>query len=136
MEEVNQEKQFIGRIYKLVSENTEKMYIGSTTQTIKRRYQKHIVNYNLWKENKYHYITAFDIIKCEKARIELIIEKEYGSVLEIHNDERFYIEQNINRVVNIMVPTRTKEEYRKEKDRKSTRLNSSHTDISRMPSSA
>ena len=79
-----------------------------------------------------------DIIEEEMRRIDNIV-KEFLAFARPDSSEK--TEVNINDVLNeVITITRPKIDRSEillyEKDRKSTRLNSSHTDISRMPSSA
>ena len=50
------------------------------------------------------------------------------------NGERFFTDKEVS--ARLKVSRRTLQDYRNEGDRKSTRLNSSHSTSSRMPSSA
>jgi len=45
------------RIYKIVSDQIDKIYIGSTVEPLSKRMTKHRSDYRRWKNGKYHYIT-------------------------------------------------------------------------------
>ena len=45
----------IGRIYKITSIKTDKIYIGSTTKSLTERLLKHEYNYKAFQNGKYRY---------------------------------------------------------------------------------
>ena len=57
-----------GKIYKLVSEQTEKIYIGSTIYKLPRRLSHHLSGY----KHDHNYTTAFEILQYDDVRIELL----------------------------------------------------------------
>ena len=57
-----------GKIYKIVSDNTNDIYIGSTTNTLKQRLQEHESKYRKKKLG----LKACDILKFGSYRMELI----------------------------------------------------------------
>ena len=101
-----------GTIYKLASPLTDKIYIGHTTKDISTRLEKHHINYKSYKNGRYHWISAFDIIEidpnCDIVIIETLNCKHLGRLKE---RERFHIEQNLDKCVNINIPGRLKCEY-------------------------
>lgn len=64
-----------GKIYKLISNNTEKIYIGATTQLLCKTLSKHKSDYNKWCDNQLNYITSYDIF--EHGDVEIVLLKEY-----------------------------------------------------------
>ena len=68
----------------------------------------------------------------------IVIDPKNITVLERDNHRALFIKRHAGSGVNYVRQEILPGNYKKElaKDRKSTRLNSSHTDISRMPSSA
>ena len=60
-----------GKIYKLVSNQTSDIYIGSTKNTLARRFKKHQSDYNT-DITKRQYRKAFELLKYDDVRIELI----------------------------------------------------------------
>jgi hypothetical protein len=108
MEEVKQ----LGRVYKITSPNTDKIYIGSTTNSLKIRLRHHMSDYKKYSNgNGTNYITSFEILKCDNIQIELI-EEFLGTRKELHKRERHFIESNKSIVINKAIPTRTDAEYR------------------------
>jgi hypothetical protein len=63
-----------GRIYKLVSSASDKVYVGSTTEDLSVRFAKHKTAYNRYKNGLFHYISAFDVCCYPDVEIELIEE--------------------------------------------------------------
>ena len=108
-----------GRIYKITSAQTDNIYIGSTTKTLKQRLSTHKCDYKRYLKNKTHYKSGYDIVKFDDAIIELIEEKEFKDKKEMLFRERHYIE--IYECVNRIIPIRTNEEhnnYHKEYNKK------------------
>tara|TARA_R110000868_G_scaffold71798_4_gene209887 strand:- start:3780 stop:4367 length:588 start_codon:yes stop_codon:yes gene_type:complete len=105
------------KIYKIVDNAYTKMYIGSTTQTLSRRFSNHKSNYKLWREDKYHYITSYDLFEefgIENCKIELIENFECNSNDELHKKEGEYIQNNV--CVNKLVAGRKqKDRYKNDK---------------------
>ena len=111
------------KIYKISSDNSENIYIGSTFQLLCKRLSEHKSSYKRYLENKCNYISSFAIIKdsfydlqnperkLSKVQIELIEEYNCNNKKELHLRERYYIELYKSICVNKIVPTRTQKEY-------------------------
>ena len=52
-----------GTIYKIVSKNTDKIYIGSTTYNIEKRLEGHKISYYKYKKYGIGYCASYEIIK-------------------------------------------------------------------------
>jgi hypothetical protein len=106
-----------GKIYKLYSPQTDKIYIGSTCRLLCQRMGSHRSKYKEYINNAFHYITCFDILKFDDCKISLI-ENVIGTCKkDLHKRERFHIESNKDICVNKMTPSRThKERYELNKD--------------------
>jgi hypothetical protein len=90
----------IYKIYKISSPQTDKVYIGSTKQTLNRRFSHHKYNLNC---------SSKSIIAFGDAEIELVEEiDEQNRLIR----ERHYIESYGEQCVNEIIPIRTKEETR------------------------
>lgn len=84
-----------GFVYKIVSNSTDSVYIGSTCLSIKVRFSKHKNCYKRYMEGKQRYtISSFDIIKHGDARIEILAEIYDGE--DIKAVEQYYIENTPN----------------------------------------
>jgi hypothetical protein len=100
----------IGYVYVIRSHQTEDVYYGSTETTLAIRMDKHKGHYKCWLNEKFHYITSFEILKYEDAYIELIEEVHYENELELIAREGHHIRNNI--CVNKQIPNRTVKEWR------------------------
>ena len=88
----------IGRIYKLTSPQSELVYVGSTTASIKKRLSHHKTNYKRYTNGKHGYISSHEILKHGDANIELIEQKEYKDKKEMLERERFFMDSIENTV--------------------------------------
>jgi hypothetical protein len=99
----------LGKIYKIVCNNTGLIYIGSTCEpTLAKRLAKHKVSYNAWLNGKYGYTTSYEIIKNCNCSIILIENYPCNNKDELRSRERYYIENN--KCVNLDIPVRSAEE--------------------------
>lgn len=96
-----------GKIYKLTSGKTNLIYIGSTTQTLKKRFIEHISNS---KKNKG--VTSGDIIKMGDCKIELIELFPCKFRNELHEREGEI--QRENACVNLCIAGRTWKKWTKD----------------------
>ena len=88
----------IGTIHKLTSPQTESVYVGSTTESIKSRMSKHKTNYKRYTNGKHGYISSHEILKHGDANIELLEQKEYKDKKEMFERERFFMNSIENTV--------------------------------------
>lgn len=102
-----------GKIYKLVSPHTDKIYIGSTCRSIETRLKEHKSNYNKWisRNRNKGYISSFELLKYDDVNIVLLETYSCNNKYELYDKERYHIEQNLNNVVNKIRPNRTNQEY-------------------------
>jgi len=98
-----------GKIYKLVSDSTDKIYVGSTCNPLYKRINQHRQDY---KRNRT--ISSKEIIKFEDCKIILIEDFACERKEQLTARERYWIEQNKNICVNMKIPTRTDNEYYKQ----------------------
>jgi hypothetical protein len=106
------------KIYKLVSIDSDDIYIGSTIQPLSTRLSRHESDYKLYLNGKHRYITSFKILETNNYDIVLIEEFPCKSKQDLHERERYHIENN--NCVNKNIPSRTaKEYYQQNKDKKS-----------------
>lgn len=97
-----------GNIYKLYSSNSDKIYIGSTTQEIKERKKQHIYNY---KNNKKNIMSSEILDKGGNIEIELLECVIFTDKNELLKKEGEYIKRNIDICVNKRVEGRQPSEY-------------------------
>jgi hypothetical protein len=98
-----------GKIYKLVSNLTDKVYIGSTCSPLCKRHKEHKGHYKRYLKGKGNKVTSFDIIKHGDSDIVLLEEFPCDNIYQLHDRERYYVE-TID-CVNKCIPNRTKKEY-------------------------
>ena len=99
-----------GKIYKIINRETDDVYYGSTIQTIKNRFTDHKKNYKVYLNDKYDYVTSFEIVKYSSCKIVLVENFPCKSRYELEVRERYYIEKY--KCVNKIVPTRTRKEWK------------------------
>ena len=102
--------QILGRIYKLTSGQTDKVYIGSTTRTINRRFTEHRRNFKLWMDGHTNYVTSVELCKFDDCKVELIYQGLFDSKKDLLRLEGEYIGNN-NDCVNKAIAGRTLQEY-------------------------
>ena len=98
------------KIYKLISDHTDKIYIGSTVQPLHKRIHGHKRDYQLFKNNQIHYVSSYELIDLGEIDIILIENIKCESKEELHAKERYHIELNKELCVNKNIPKRSKEE--------------------------
>lgn len=86
-----------GKIYKIVSTQTAKVYIGSTVQKyLCNRMQKHKFDY----KTKQKYITSYEIVQFNDAKIVLLEEYPCATKTELRKREQHWIDSTPNCVNN------------------------------------
>jgi hypothetical protein len=105
-----EEKLKVGKIYKIIDNTNGNIYIGSTTQTLNQRLNEHKCDYNRYLNNKIRkHCTSSEIIKNNNYKFEIIKYVVFEDRKELHQRERYYLENNI--CVNKFIPSRTKQQY-------------------------
>jgi hypothetical protein len=61
-----------GKIYKIVDNTSDMIYVGSTYKTLQQRLKTHEINFKAFKANKQKFVTSFKIIENNNYKIELI----------------------------------------------------------------
>ncbi len=103
-------EQVNGQIYRIYSESTDLVYIGSTTKTLSDRFSQHKCDYSTWQKGSYPYVTSFAIFKIGNAKIELIENFTCNDVKELRKREGEIIKTTPN-CVNKQIAGRTSKEY-------------------------
>ena len=96
-----------GNIHKIICFDTNKIYIGSTTQNLENRLSQHKWFYNQYLHGGNQYYSSFEILKNNNYEIRLI---ERCPIDELKMKEKFYIKYLID-VINNNIPCRTTKEY-------------------------
>ena len=105
-------KQIKGKVYKLTSPHTDKVYIGSTIQVLSYRLKMHQSKYKAFINGSGHYRSATEILKYSDVTIELIFEGEFASIDELRKLEGNYI-QDLDNCVNKAIPGKLGKERNK-----------------------
>jgi len=80
-----------GKIYKIVDNTTDNIYIGSTCEpTLARRLAGHVRNYKRYLNDKQKYISSFDILANADYNIILIELYPCNSKDELLARERYF----------------------------------------------
>jgi hypothetical protein len=105
-----------GKIYKITSDQTDEIYIGSTCEKyLSNRIAKHRTNYRAYLQGKHNYVSSYEIVKHDDAQIELIECFPCNSKEELFARERELQREHNHNTVNIIRPIVTKEEVRAER---------------------
>ena len=110
------EKRQVGRIYKIISPNSNKIYVGSTTNdTLQKRLKGHIYSYKCWlKDNsKQTYYKSYELLKLGNVDIVLLESVNCNSKEELLNKEKEWIEQLKDDIINNNTPIRTNDDKKK-----------------------
>ena len=81
---------FIGRIYRISSPCSEKVYVGSTRKTLSARLISHQQGMRKWNRGVGDYVTSYDLIG-PGATIDLIEEDEYHDIQQMRDREAYWI---------------------------------------------
>ena len=103
-----------GKIYFIGNYVDDDIYIGSTTQTLKRRYNKHKINIDNEKAKHRKLYAKMIELGVERFYIEEIEKCSCNDVEELQKRERHYILER-KPVLNIQIPLRTMEEWRQDR---------------------
>jgi len=93
-----------GRIYAIRSRQSVMVYIGSTTQTLSRRFHKHRSYKREYEAGKGKYVTAFQLLEFGDAYIELVEMYPCGTKEELCRREGEIMRETVN-CVNKIDPT-------------------------------
>jgi len=86
----------IGYIYQIISDMTDRIYIGSTKKSIEQRFNLHKRQFKSYKGGKSHYVASFEIVQYPDARIDILeVVYEGENIKEI---EQAHIDDNPNAV--------------------------------------
>ena len=111
-----------GKIYKLVSSNTDEIYIGSTIKTLEKRKYGHLSAFKQWKDGKPNTsLSSFRIIEAGDVEIVLLELYPCDTKNELFYRERYWMEKlkcvNIYRPIVGQVETKEIEKKYKEKNK-------------------
>ena len=98
-----------GKVYRIVCNENDLVYYGSTTQPLSKRFYEHKKNHKLYLEGKYGNVSSFEIVKYDSCKVILVEDCPCDRKEQLLSKERFYIENNP--CVNKNIPGRTHGEY-------------------------
>jgi len=101
-----------GKIYKIINDETDDEYYGSTIKPLKERFGDHKRDYRCYLNGKSEYISSFEIVKYSSCKIVLVENFPCNSKYELEVREKYYIKNF--KCVNKVIPTRSKKEYRED----------------------
>ena len=95
-----------GKIYKIVDNSSDMIYIGSTCKTLQQRLKSHQKDYKLYKSGKFAFMTSFKILENDNFKIELIklyscenkqqLNLEEGKIIkQFRNDKSNIVNRNV-----------------------------------------
>jgi len=94
----------IGFVYKIISDNVNSVYIGSTTKPLKFRLSQHNSALKHYLNTQNRYISSIEVLIFGSCKIELIEEYQYNNINDLRKRERHYIE-TIPNCINKQIPT-------------------------------
>lgn len=105
-----------GKMYQIYSQNSDKVYIGSTCSLLRKRLQLHEGNYRAYKKGNANYITAFDVMKEGDYDIALIEHWPCESKQKLEEREGYWVKKykQTDNCINKFIPGRTRKQYRQD----------------------
>ena len=101
------------RIYCLRAPGTDMVYIGSTTQTLSRRFSAHESDYKLFQQGKKQYLSSFKLLEIPGHYIELLEEFPCYNKEQLNKREGELIRAHAS-CVNKQVAGRSRGEYQQD----------------------
>jgi hypothetical protein len=99
-----------GKIYKIVSDLTDDIYIGSTVQPLYKRLSHHKTTFKSGKNN----CKSIEIIKLGETRIELIEDFPCERKEQLNARKGYHIKLNKDNCVNKNIAGRNMKQYRED----------------------
>ena len=91
-----------GKIYKITSNQTENVYIGSTCKTLSERLNGHQRKYRDYDAAEgYGYYASFEIVKYDDAIIEELEHCQFDDITLLRKREQHFIDQYKDNCVNV-----------------------------------
>lgn len=98
-----------GKVYKIVSDACDEVYVGSTVQRLAERFRGHHTNYALYLDGKSNYVTSFKILEHGHCHIILLEDVPCERKEQLYARERYWIEKVD--CINKQLPGRTYKEW-------------------------
>ena len=106
-----------GIIYKIISNSTPGIYIGSTTKELKTRFKVHKSCFESYLNGKGRYCSSFKVIRFNDSAIELLEECEINDLQELKNREG-YLQKTTMHCINKNIAGRDAQQYYKDNKEK------------------
>ena len=90
------------KIYKIIDNTSDLIYIGSTCKTLNQRLKQHEYNFKCFKLGKTNNVTSFKIIENNDYKIELIKLFPCENKQQLNIAEGFEIKQAKTNVLNVV----------------------------------
>lgn len=105
-----------GKIYQIVSSQTDRVYIGSTCKPLLQRFAGHGYNYKKYRNGKYCYVASFEILRFDDAEIHLVESYPCETKQALLARETYWMQQYRAVIVNRQIASTglTKLEYNKQ----------------------
>jgi hypothetical protein len=103
-----------GKIYKIVDNTSDMVYVGSTCMNLEQRLKHHEVNYRRFKTGKYSFMTSFEILENNDYKIQLIKNYPCENKQELNLEEGKIIKELRNsgfNIINKYIAGQTLNEY-------------------------
>ena len=91
-----------GKIYKIIDNKSDMIYVGSTCQTLHQRIQKHKSDYKSFIAGKKNNVTSFKILENNDFTIELIENYPCKNKKELEKQEGYFIKLYKQQELNIV----------------------------------
>ena len=103
-----------GKIYKIVSSQTDRVYIGSTYKPLYERFASHGYDFKYYMKGTYHYVSSFELLRFDDAEIHLVESYPCESKQALEIRETHWMNQYRAVIVNKQIASSglTKLEYR------------------------
>ena len=98
------------KVYKIVSNSTDLVYVGSTTQPLYNRIAGHRRQYKKYQNGADNYVTSYEMLKYGDCEIVLLEDCPCDRKEQLYARERYFIETLA--CVNKVIPGRKQAEYR------------------------
>lgn len=90
------------KIYKIVDNTSDMIYVGSTYQTLEQRLKEHEKDYKRFKAGKYNNVSSFKILENNNYKIELVKNYPCENKKNLELEEGKIIKQYRNDGLNIV----------------------------------
>ncbi len=106
-----------GKIYIIKSKETDKVYIGSTCSSLKKRFSSHKAEYKKLLRGEKTHCTSIEILKYSDSYIELFEDYPCKTKRELLDREGEVTRNTLN-CVNIQIQGRTKKQWDEDNEEK------------------